>query len=86
MLLFLPMIVGVARVAGVRASVAAAIAGFLALDVLFVPPYYHLTVASPADWVTLVVFLLVAGSRACRPAPSGSGSARPSSARRSSLC
>jgi two-component system sensor histidine kinase KdpD len=60
MLLYLPMIVGVARVAGVRASVAAAIAGFLALDLLFVPPYYHFTVASPVDWVTLVVFLLVA--------------------------
>lgn len=60
MLLYLPMIVGVARVAGARASVAAAIAGFLALDLLFVPPYYHFTVASPVDWVTLVVFLLVA--------------------------
>lgn len=60
MLLYLPMIVAVARFAGVRCSVAAAAAGFLALDLLFVPPYYHFTVASPVDWVTLVVFLLVA--------------------------
>jgi two-component system sensor histidine kinase KdpD len=60
MLLYLPAIVGVARFAGVRVSVAAAALGFLALDFVFVPPYYHLTVASPADWVTLVVFLLVA--------------------------
>src|SRR5450830_875675 len=33
---------------------------FLAVDFGFVPPYYHLTVASPADWITLLVFLLVA--------------------------
>jgi two-component system sensor histidine kinase KdpD len=61
MLLYVPMIVGVARLAGVRASIGAATVGFLALDLLFVPPYYGFTVDSPVDWVTLVVFLIVAG-------------------------
>lgn len=61
MLLYLPLIVGVARIAGVRASLTAAVAGFLAVDLLFVPPYYRFTVAAPGDWVTLLVFLLVGG-------------------------
>ena len=60
MLLFVPVIVGIGRLAGVRASGVGAVLAFLAVDFCFVPPYYHLTVASPVDWITLLVFLLVA--------------------------
>ncbi|TLM77153.1 MAG: DUF4118 domain-containing protein [Actinobacteria bacterium] len=60
MLAVVPVIIIVARFAGLRASAVAAVAGFLALDVLFVPPYHRLTVASPAEWIALVVFLAVA--------------------------
>ena len=60
MLLFVPVIIGVARVAGVRPSATAAVLAFLALDQLFVPPYYHLTVASLPEWLGLLVFLFVA--------------------------
>jgi two-component system sensor histidine kinase KdpD len=59
MLLFLPVIVAIGRLVGVRASALAAPLAFLTVDFLFVPPYYRLTVDSPADWITLVVFLLV---------------------------
>lgn len=60
MLLFVPVIVAIGRLAGVRASALGAALAFLAVDLVFVPPYYHLSVASPVDWVTMVVFLLVA--------------------------
>ncbi|MDO9174855.1 MAG: DUF4118 domain-containing protein, partial [Actinomycetota bacterium] len=54
MMLFVPVIVGVASVTGVRASAAAAVLGFLALDFLFVPPYYRWTVASVSEWLGLL--------------------------------
>jgi two-component system sensor histidine kinase KdpD len=60
MLLFVPITLWVARAGGVRASVLAAALAFLAIDFLFVPPYYHIVVSSPVDWVTLLVFLGVA--------------------------
>lgn len=59
-LLFVPVIVAVARLSRVRVSAFAAVLAVLALDFLFVPPYYQLQVASPADWVTLAVFLVIA--------------------------
>jgi two-component system sensor histidine kinase KdpD len=59
-LAFVPVIVALARVSGVRASVFASILAFLLLDVLFLAPYYRLTIASPADFITLAVFLLAA--------------------------
>lgn len=59
-LLFVPVIVAVARLSGIRASSLAAVAAFLVLDVGFVPPYYHLSIAEPSAWVGLVVFLFVA--------------------------
>jgi two-component system sensor histidine kinase KdpD len=59
-LVFVPVIVVVARLSGVRASVAAVAAALLLLDFMFVPPYYHLSVASSVDWVTLLVFLVIA--------------------------
>lgn len=60
MLLYVPVIVWLARTSGVRASVLAAVGAFLAVDLLFVQPYYHLGVSSPVDWVTLPLFLGVA--------------------------
>ena len=50
----------VARFAGVRPSATAAVLAFLAVDLLFVPPYYRLTVASLPEWLALIVFLIVA--------------------------
>jgi len=60
MLLFVPTVVWVARTSGMQASVTSALLTFLAVDLLFVPPYYRITVSSPADWVTLILFLGVA--------------------------
>ena len=60
MLLFVPVIIVTARVSGVRASATAALLAFLALDLLFVPPYYRFTVASLQEWLGLLVFLIVA--------------------------
>jgi two-component system sensor histidine kinase KdpD len=60
MMLFVPVIVGIASVTGVRTSATAAVVAFLALDFLFVPPYYTWTVASVSEWIGLVVFLVVA--------------------------
>lgn len=59
-LLFVPVIVAVARLSGMRASSLAAVAAFLVLDAGFVPPYYHLSIAEPSAWIGLVVFLFVA--------------------------
>ncbi len=60
MLLYVPIIIVAGRAAGARASAVSAVLGFLALDLLFVPPYYHLVVASVAEWSALLVFLVVA--------------------------
>ena len=60
MLLFVPVIIVVARIAGARASAVASVLAFFTIDLLFVPPYYRLSVASPSDWVGLLVFLIVA--------------------------
>lgn len=60
MLIYVPVIIGIGRLSGVRASVLGAVLAFVTLDLLFVPPYYTFTVSSPVDWLTLLVFLLVA--------------------------
>lgn len=60
MLLFVPVIVVIAALSGVRQSAVAAVLAFLLLDFLFVPPYYHLTVSTPSEWIGLLVFLIVA--------------------------
>jgi two-component system sensor histidine kinase KdpD len=59
-LLLVPVIVAVARLSSARASALAAVVAFLGIDVLYVPPYYHLTVAEPSAWIGLLVFLIVA--------------------------
>ena len=60
MLLYVPVIIAVARLSGVRPSTVAAVLAFVALDLLFVPPYYRFTVASLPEWLGLLVFLIVA--------------------------
>lgn len=60
MLLYVPVIIGVARAAGVRASLVASVAAFLLIDLAFVPPYWVLSVGSAAEWLGLLVFLAVA--------------------------
>jgi two-component system sensor histidine kinase KdpD len=60
MLLYVPVILWIARRGGVRASISAAVVAFLGVDFLFVPPYYRLSVSSPVDWITLLLFFGVA--------------------------
>lgn len=60
MLLYVPVIVWVARATGGWQSAAASLLAFTALDLLFVPPYFHLRVSSLPEWIGLMVFLVVA--------------------------
>ncbi len=59
-LLYVPVIIGVARLWGVRVSAASAVAAFIALDLIFVEPYYRLSVESAIEWIGLIVFLIIA--------------------------
>ncbi|MFA7248127.1 MAG: ATP-binding protein [Dehalococcoidia bacterium] len=56
--LYIAAVLVVAIVAGRAAAVTAAVASFLAFDLLFVVPYYTVTVADPVEWITLSVLLL----------------------------
>lgn len=60
MLLYVPVIITIARLTGVKSSTFSAVFAFLLLDLVFVPPYYRLTVASLAEWLGLIVFFFVA--------------------------
>jgi len=60
MLLFVPVIIGVARLLGARAAAASALAAFLVVDLLFIPPYYRLTGASRSGGVGFLGLLIVA--------------------------
>lgn len=57
---YIPAIVVVAAALGTIPAVAASIVAFLAYDFFFVQPTYTLTVAAPTDWLSLLLFLLVA--------------------------
>ncbi len=59
-LLYLPVVIGCAITLGFGPSVAAAVASFICWDYFFLPPYHALTVASPKDWLSLIVFLVAA--------------------------
>ena len=59
-LLYLPVVIGCAIVLGFAPSVMAAAVSFLCWDYFFLPPYQTLTVASPKNWLSLVVFLVAA--------------------------
>jgi K+-sensing histidine kinase KdpD len=58
LVLVLPALAG-ALVGGVVAGVATVVAGFLVFDLLFVPPYGHLSVQRPQNLVALAVYTLV---------------------------
>ena len=54
---YLLAVVGIAVALGTRAAVATAIGAFLAYNVLFVEPRFTVTVADPAEWLTLLLLL-----------------------------
>jgi two-component system sensor histidine kinase KdpD len=58
LVLVVPVVLGVA-VGGFVAGVVATTTGFLAYDLVFIPPYYRLAVGAPEDWVALGVYVLV---------------------------
>ena len=53
-----PVVAGV-MIGGFRAGVASVAAGFFLYDLVFIPPYYRLTVASTQNWVVLGVYVVV---------------------------
>src|SRR5579863_5994945 len=58
LVLVLPVVVGVV-LGGLLAGAVAVVAGFFAFDVLFIPPYDRLSVGAAANWVALVVYVIV---------------------------
>jgi two-component system sensor histidine kinase KdpD len=57
---YLPAVVLVAALLGTIPAVATSIASFLVYDFLFVAPTQTFTVEAPAEWLSLLLFLLVA--------------------------
>lgn len=60
MLLFVPVIVGLATLLGTRASALAAVLSMVAIDFFLIRPFHTLTIASPTEWIALIVFLVIA--------------------------
>jgi two-component system sensor histidine kinase KdpD len=58
LVLVIPVVTGVV-VGGFPAGVFAVIAGFLVYDLLFIPPYYTLSVGRSQNWVALGVYVAV---------------------------
>lgn len=58
LVLVIPVVVGVAA-GGLIAGLVCVTAGFLAYDVLFIPPYGTLSVGSLQNWVALIVYVVV---------------------------
>ena len=58
LVLILPVVIGVV-VGGFTAGVFGVIAGFLVYDLLFIPPYYTLSVGATENWVALGVYIVV---------------------------
>ncbi len=59
-LVFLLVVMAAAASGGLGPAATAAALGFLASDVLFTPPYYRLVVTEQQDWLSLLVYLVVA--------------------------
>lgn len=59
LVLYLPAVIAAAVFVGSPASVLAALASFVAFDLLFVTPRFRLTVSHPDEWVSLGALLLV---------------------------
>ena len=60
MLIYVPLIVGIARVGGTRPSAFAAVLSVACVDFFLVEPYHTLTVTRPTEWIALAVFLAIA--------------------------
>lgn len=60
MLIYVPLIVGVARFGGTRPSAFAAVLSVACVDFFLVEPYHTLTVSRPTEWIALAVFLAIA--------------------------
>jgi len=58
--IFLVAVVLAAGLLGTSAAVVTSLASFLAYDFLFTTPRFTFTVADPAEWLSLLLFLLVA--------------------------
>ena len=58
LVLVVPVVVGVV-IGGVGGGVVSVAAGFLAYDLVFIPPYYTLSVGAAQNWVALVVYAVV---------------------------
>jgi two-component system sensor histidine kinase KdpD len=58
LVLVVPVVAGV-TIGGFRAGVASVAGGFFVYDLVFIPPYYRLTVGSAQNWVVLGVYLVV---------------------------
>lgn len=56
-LVYLLVVLGGSAAEGRRVGFALAILSFVCFNVLFLPPYYTLTIADPLDWLVLVSFL-----------------------------
>ena len=57
---YLPAVVVVAALLGTLPAVAASAAAFLVYDFLFVPPTLTFAIAAPTEWLSLLLFLLIA--------------------------
>lgn len=57
---YLPAVMLAAVLSGAAPALAASLLAFLAYDLLFVAPYFKLTVSDPQEWANLSMFLAVA--------------------------
>lgn len=59
-IVYLLVILLLASIRGRYAALVASVVAFLSFDFFLVPPYYSFTIARPAEWLALVVFLVTA--------------------------
>src|SRR3974390_3492313 len=58
LVLVVPVVVGVG-IGGYPAGLISVAAGFLIYDLIFIPPYYTLSVGAAQNWVALAVYVVV---------------------------
>jgi two-component system sensor histidine kinase KdpD len=58
-LVFVLPVIATVVMGGTRSGAVAALAGFVVLDLVFVPPYWTLTVNNAQNWLALVVYVAV---------------------------
>lgn len=59
-IVYLLVILLLASIRGRYAAIVASVVAFLSFDFFLVPPYYSFTIARPAEWLALFVFLVTA--------------------------